>query len=394
MFENLVWENDRMLLDDLVFRLEPFQDQHWNLGDNCFRFYKMKGLIDEYAQLWSWRRDFHPQAILELGIWDGGSTAMWSECLRPQKLVAVDIQTKGDSEYFRQYLSSRGLRDRIKTYWGTDQADSESLRAIVAREFSGPLDLIIDDASHLYEPTKASFETLFPLLRAGGLYVIEDWAWAHWEGVDVGPAGSELTRLVFELVEATGSRMGWIEDVAVFRSFVVVERGGAESNGPGDFKIDHQIYRRPEISTPASDLVQALRTQVVAAGSELASTRSKLNWNQRALRTVKEINSVVPTGKMFLLVDDQQLGETFFPAHTVVPFPERDGQYWGPPADDESAVRELERLRQRGASFMAFAFPAFWWLDYYAGLHSYLREKYRCVVENDRLVAFDLQAGA
>ena len=38
-----------------------------------------------------------------------------------------------------------------------------------------PLDLVIDDASHLYGPTMASFEVLFPRLRPGGLYVIEDW---------------------------------------------------------------------------------------------------------------------------------------------------------------------------------------------------------------------------
>src|SRR5687768_17641642 len=130
MFENLVWQSDCMLLDNLVFRLEPFQDQNWNLGDNCFRFYKTKGLIDEYARLWSWKRGFHAEAMVELGIWDGGSTAMWFESLRPKKLVALDIQSRGDSEYFRSYVASKGLRDRIKTYWRTDQADSENLRAI------------------------------------------------------------------------------------------------------------------------------------------------------------------------------------------------------------------------------------------------------------------------
>jgi SAM-dependent methyltransferase len=394
MFENLVWKHDRMLLDELVFRLEPFQDQNWNLGDNCFRFYKMKGMIDEYARLWSCKSGFHPENILELGIWDGGSTAMWFECLRPKKLVAIDIKTKGDSEYFRQYVASKGLKNRIKTYWGTDQADSDSLRAIVAREYTGSLDLVIDDASHLYEPTKASFETLFPLLRPGGLYVIEDWAWGHWEGFDVGPMGSELTQLLFELIEARGSRTGLISDIGVFHNFVVVERGDVEVTEPEAFRIHKQIYRRPQMPAPASDLIQALRSQLVTAGSEIATIRSKLKWNQRALLAVKEINSLIPTASTVLLVDDQQLGDSYFPAHTVVPFPEREGQYWGPPADDQSAVRELERLRQLGASSVVFAFPAFWWLDYYAGFHSYLRENHRCLLENDRLVAFDLQTGA
>jgi hypothetical protein len=39
---------------------------------------------------------------------------------------------------------------------------------------------VIDDASHLYGPTKASLNVFLPLLRPGGLYLIEDWGWAHW----------------------------------------------------------------------------------------------------------------------------------------------------------------------------------------------------------------------
>ena len=44
-------------------------------------------------------------------------------------------------------------------------------------EFDGRLDLVIDDASHELHATKASFETLFPLPRSGGWYIIEDWIW-------------------------------------------------------------------------------------------------------------------------------------------------------------------------------------------------------------------------
>ena len=60
--------------------------------------------------------------------------------------------------------------------YGVDQADAPALRRIVADEFAGePLDLVIDDASHVLDPTRASFNVLFPLLRPGGVYVIEDW---------------------------------------------------------------------------------------------------------------------------------------------------------------------------------------------------------------------------
>jgi len=54
-----------------------------------------------------------------------------------------------------------------------------SLRALLDREFVEPLDLIVDDASHRYDDARASFEACFGYLRPGGLYIVEDWGWAH-----------------------------------------------------------------------------------------------------------------------------------------------------------------------------------------------------------------------
>jgi hypothetical protein len=78
------------------------------------------------------------------------------------------------------FLDAHRLRDRVRPYYGVDQADRDRLATIVAEEFEGdPIDLVIDDASHLLDPTRASFEVLFPRLRTSGLFVIEDWAWEH-----------------------------------------------------------------------------------------------------------------------------------------------------------------------------------------------------------------------
>jgi hypothetical protein len=73
VFENLVWESDRVLLGDLVFRLEHYKNERWELGENCFHFFKTKGLVDQYERFWRIRRDFKPRNVLELGIWDGGA---------------------------------------------------------------------------------------------------------------------------------------------------------------------------------------------------------------------------------------------------------------------------------------------------------------------------------
>jgi len=236
-----------MLLDDLVFRLEHYRNERWELEDACFGFYKTKPLVDQYAKFWSRRGTCSLKNILELGMWDGGSIAFWFELFGPEKHVGVDSQRRTDSDYFRWYVASRGLGARISTYWGTDQADETALWDIAEREFSGPLDLVIDDASHRYGPTKASFETLFPLLRPGGLYIIEDWAWAHWSEFQ-GPSHpwaneTELTRLIVQLVELTGSSTEVIGSVVVYQGFAAVERGDA-AFGSGRFEIESHISRR------------------------------------------------------------------------------------------------------------------------------------------------------
>jgi hypothetical protein len=71
---------------------------------------------------------------------------------------------------------------------------------------------------------------------------------------------------------------------------------------------------------------------------------------------------------------------------------EHEGQYWGPPADDRSAIEALERLRERGAEFMVIAQPAFWWLDHYEGLHRHLESRFRRLLKSEWSVVFDLTA--
>jgi hypothetical protein len=106
----------------------------------------------------------------------------------------------------------------------------------------------------------------------------------------------------------------------------------------------------------------------------------------------QELASVIPKGDKFILVDQDQLRELIALGNHAVPFLEHNGQYWGPPADDETAIRELERLRQLGAKHIVFAWPAFWWFEYYAGFNRHLRSNFRCIRDDGRLVVFDLKS--
>ncbi len=218
-------------------------------GKNCFVFHKMKPLVDEYIDYFGNRvRDDRFHNVIELGLFEGGSVPFWFELLRPERQVGVDIQAKADSPYFDEYLDSRGLRDRIHTYWRTDQADGKRLLRICRERFGdAPIDLVIDDASHFYEETLASFETLFPLLRPGGLFLIEDWAWFHWRGIETDWNDRKpLTQLIFEIVEATGTGGGrFIREIHARPGFAAIYRGDAPPEEWNDFAVEQSIYRHP-----------------------------------------------------------------------------------------------------------------------------------------------------
>jgi len=90
---------------------------------------------------------------------------------------------------------------------------------------------------------------LFPLLRPGGLYIIEDWAWGHcpkYIAPDHPWAGEEpLTRLVVELIEAAGTSSQLIWSIVMYRVFVVVEHGPQQLDKATHFNLEDHIIRRP-----------------------------------------------------------------------------------------------------------------------------------------------------
>ncbi len=115
-----------------------------------------------------------------------------------------------------------------------------------------------------------------------------------------------------------------------------------------------------------------------------------LGWSERIDLASREITSLVPAGESFILVDEAALPTESLGDRHAIPFLEREGEYWGAPSDDATAIRELERGRQAGAKQIVIAWPAFWWLDYYAGLREHLYSRYPVLRSNSRIIAFRL----
>jgi pyruvyltransferase len=152
------------------------------------------------------------------------------------------------------------------------------------------------------------------------------------------------------------------------------------SSPPGDIESPRRA---------GADVVQELICQVRKRDERLHRLLER-QWTDNAYLARLEIEALLRPRGTVIVVDEAALAPTF-DGGPFLPFLERDGGYWGPPPDDETAVAELERLRSAGAEYIAFTWPAFWWLDYYVGFARYLSANFASVLVNPRLRVFALK---
>jgi hypothetical protein len=229
-----------------------------------FTLMKPASLVARYERV---LQAFERPRMVELGIAYGGSLVWFALRAKPAKLVGIERQANRNA-HLDGFIESRGLGPFVRPYYGVDQADRGHLRQIVRAEFRGePIDLVVDDASHRYAATLASFETLFPLTRPGGLYVIEDWAGLHEraelykhrlahptpgkterlaariaERIESGVgAETPLSRLAIEFMLVQASSVRLIEELNVNRHWIAVRRGSAALPGTGFRLADHYV---------------------------------------------------------------------------------------------------------------------------------------------------------
>jgi SAM-dependent methyltransferase len=178
-------------------------------------------------------------------VLDGGSTAYWHYKYELERLAAFDISANAPS--LTRYLTRNGLTGAVRVHFGVAQDNRRALRAAIENDFAGqPLDAVIDDASHRYAETKATFETVFPYLRPGGAYIIEDWVWGHshrWPP-DLWTDRPLMSPLLCELMLVCGHQSAVIDKIEIDQSFAVAWRGAATLATDGSFELSgHYIGR-------------------------------------------------------------------------------------------------------------------------------------------------------
>jgi len=221
-------------IDGIDFVINYSADSH-NLQSSPSRFIlpKTPEMVSAYYQLGERTRI---RNVVDIGIFKGASAALFHLLFQPRRLVALDIRPDRVAA-LDGYIQARGAADAVRPFYGYDQADRPRLQRLIAEQFGDvPLDLVIDDASHSYAPTRHSFNALFPYVRPGGFYVIEDWGWAHWDRWPHLPANYQasgalfpdqpaLTNLIFELVMAAATSPNLVATVNLTFNMAIVERG-------------------------------------------------------------------------------------------------------------------------------------------------------------------------
>lgn len=122
---------------------------------------------DVYWQLFGEQRGL-VNRLLEIGVAGGNSLRAWRDFFPFAQIFGIDISPNA-----KQHES-----DRITIHIG-DQADEAFLRGF-AETTGGNFDIVIDDGGHYMDEQITSLETLWPYVRPGGFYVIEDLHTSYW----------------------------------------------------------------------------------------------------------------------------------------------------------------------------------------------------------------------
>jgi len=106
------------------------------------------------------------KTVFEIGTYYGNGILTLSEYFANAQIISIDKKII-DVVYSK-------IKDRDNCFiYECDQTDRDKLLQIVNKHCEC-IDIIIDDASHEVRKTIETFEILYPKLKKGGYYIIED----------------------------------------------------------------------------------------------------------------------------------------------------------------------------------------------------------------------------
>jgi hypothetical protein len=101
--------------------------------------------------------------LFEVGYYKGGSARLWEDYFTKAQIKVIDIVPQ---DYFGSKFIFKSARVQF------EQKDVRRIQRDYFDDFQP--DIIIDDGSHLLITVARLIRVAFPILRTGGLYIVED----------------------------------------------------------------------------------------------------------------------------------------------------------------------------------------------------------------------------
>ena len=97
--------------------------------------------------------------MMEVGVADGSCLRAWREIFPNALIVGMDI-----------HHSDKAHGERIEFWHGDQRSKEDCETAAAGRQF----DMIVEDATHKLENTLLTLLYLWPFVKSGGLYIVEE----------------------------------------------------------------------------------------------------------------------------------------------------------------------------------------------------------------------------
>merc|ERR1712087_551812 len=160
--------------------------------------------VDMYEMLFGSIR-YTATNITEVGVATGQSLQVWHDYFPRAHIWGLDLKTK---KTVREVLHSPPWAPRMHILEGSSQARKDIIRVGLAND---SMDIIIDDGEHTFAGNQRTLLALWPALRAGGYFCIEDVS----TGADSRTGRYERVENNWTKVYVTGEASGkkhWVRD--------------------------------------------------------------------------------------------------------------------------------------------------------------------------------------
>jgi hypothetical protein len=158
-----------------------------------FRSIKHSTYFQVYDHLFSAYRN-KPVTFVEIGVLGGGSLMMWRKFLGPNaRIIGIDRNPKAlDLQEFG-----------FEIFIG-DQGDPKFWNEVVPA--LGEVDVVLDDGGHTYAQQVETVNAMLPVIRDGGLMVVEDTHTSYMRGF--GPRRHSFMRFAQKFADGINKRFG------------------------------------------------------------------------------------------------------------------------------------------------------------------------------------------